>query len=89
MPASEFLGWQDYFSIYPFTQEREDARAAMLASVIANISGKVLKQPLKEKVFMPDYLATRQPVVEKSLDQQRLEFLAFKQNLQAAQGKVQ
>lgn len=90
MPASEFLGWQAYFEIYPFSEERQDARFAMLATVIANISGKTLKHSLKEKDFMPDYLNERNRIVpDKSLEEQRLEFVAFKEQLQAAQAKVQ
>jgi len=90
MPASEFLGWQEYFSIFPFSEERSDARFAMLAAVIANISGKTLKHSLREDDFMPDYLKERTPVVtDKTLEQQHLEFAAFKEKLQAANGKIQ
>lgn len=90
MPASEFFGWQEYFEIYPFSEDRQDARVAMLASVIANISGKILKRTMREADFMPDYLQEQNKIVaDKSLAQQRLEFLMFKQQLQAAQGKVQ
>ena len=90
MRASEYFGWQEYFDIYPFTQDREDARFAMLATVIANISGKTLKHSLREDDFMPDYLKERTPVVtDKTLEQQHLEFAAFKEKLQAANGKIQ
>lgn len=89
MPASEFFGWQEFFEIYPFTQERADSRFAMLAAVIANVSGKSLKRAMRERDFMPDYLGARRSVVrEKSLEEQRLEFLAFKQKLNATQRKM-
>lgn len=90
MPASEFFGWQEYFSIFPFSEERADARFAMVAAVIANVSGKSLKRAMKESDFMPHYIQEQNKiVVEKSLEQQRLEFAAFKAQLQAAQGKIQ
>jgi hypothetical protein len=79
MPISEFYGWQAYFEIYPFTQDREDARAAMLAAVIANISGKALKHPVKESLFMPEYLQ-REKIITDPL--QRDEYAAFKAKLQ-------
>lgn len=84
MPSTEYLGWQAYFDIYPFTQDREDERFAMLASVIANVSGKTLKHSLRETDFMPDFLQERKSImIEKSLDQQHLEFIAFKEKLNA------
>jgi len=84
MPASEYFGWQEYFDIYPFTQDREDARFAMLAAVIANVSGKMLKSSMSESVFLPDYLGERKLVViEKSLEQQAQEFSDFKERLRA------
>lgn len=90
MPATEYLDWQEYFSIYPFSEDREDARFAMLATVIANVSGKTLKHSLNEINFMPDFLKERKQsvIVEKSLEQQHLEFVAFKEKLNAAQRKM-
>lgn len=63
----------------------------MLAAVIANVSGKTLRHSMREVDFLPDFLQERkQPIViEKSLEQQHLEFVAFKEKLQAAQGKIQ
>lgn len=90
MPASEFFGWQEFFTIFPFTQERADSRFAMLAAVIANVSGKTLKHAMKEIDFLPDFLKERkQSVVEKSIELQRKEWAAFKEKYQAAQGKTQ
>ena len=86
MPASEYLDWQQYFDIYPFSEDREDARFAMLAAVIANVSGKTLKNSLRESMFMPDYLKERnKPMIEKSLEQQAREWAEFKAKYQAAQ----
>lgn len=90
MPASEFFGWQSYFDIYPFSEDREDARFAMLAAVIANVSGKSLKRAMRETDFMPNYLGIKQPMMrEKSLEEQAREFQEFKQKLNAVQHKVQ
>jgi hypothetical protein len=83
MPASEFAGWQAFFSIYPFTQDREDYRTALLATTISNVSGRMLQQLSDVDTFLPDYLhiAPR----EKTLDQQRADKEAFKAQLFAAQ----
>jgi hypothetical protein len=61
MPASDFVGWQEYFSIYPFTQDREDLRSARLCAVITNMSGKAVERTVDARDFLPDYLMTRQP----------------------------
>ena len=63
----------------------------MLAAVIANISGKSLKHPMRETDFIPDFLGERNKpvVIEKSLEQQKLEWANFKEKYQAAQGKIQ
>jgi hypothetical protein len=76
--------WKEYFSLYPFSQERQERSFAMLASLIANISGKTLNEPLHEDFFMPDYLNEREQVevVEKSIEQQTEEALVFRQRLQ-------
>jgi hypothetical protein len=91
MPAGEYADWQEYFSIYPFTQDREDARAAMLAAVIANVSGKTLKKPLSESTFLIDYLGERQtakPRAAPSIEQQQAEFAAFIKKYKAAEATV-
>jgi hypothetical protein len=83
MPYSEFLGWQAYFQLYPFTQDREDYRTALVAATIANMSGKSLKRARAVEDFLPHYL---QPVTqEKSIEQQRADKEAFKAKLRAAQ----
>ena len=86
MPANDFVGWQAYFEIYPFTQEADDIRTAVLAQVIANISGKTLKNPMKLSAFLqmlPAYLETQKPITDPL---QRNEYKAFKQKLQDAKG---
>lgn len=96
MPAQEFIYWQSYFSIFPFTQDREDWHAAMISVTIANYLGMLLAQnsgrrsykPVSVEAFLPDYLGTRKPakVVEKSVEQQHMEMAAFVEKLKAAQG---
>jgi hypothetical protein len=61
LPASEIEFWTAYYSIFPFPQEREDARTALLAQVISNMSGRTLKDNYLRKLqdFLPDYLEER------------------------------
>jgi len=75
--------WEAYFDIFPFTQDREDRRFAMLASVIANTSGKSYKDPFPESFFLPDYLQdqVRTVVPVRSIEVQTQEALAFRQRL--------
>ena len=99
MPASEFFGWQAYFDIYPFTQDRQDWHAAMISITIANYLGMLLAQnagktsynPVNIETFLPDYLGAHKPVVmaDKSIEQQAREFADFKQRLNDAQPKIQ
>ena len=62
----------------------------MLAAVIANVSGKILKHSMREIDFLPDFLGERNKpiVIEKSLEQQKIEWAAFKEKYQAAQRKM-
>jgi hypothetical protein len=83
MSATEFIGWQAYFDIYPFTQEREDARTALLAQMIANMSGKSLKKSAKLSAFLPVYIESEKIITDPL---QRDEYKAFKQKLQDIKG---
>jgi hypothetical protein len=87
MSASEFMGWREYFNIFPFTQDREDARIGLLCSVIANVSGRV-KTMTGASDFIPDFLGTLPSPTEKSLEQQELEWKAFRAKLAIAKGQV-
>jgi hypothetical protein len=79
------LFWQEHFSFYPFTFDREDARFAKLIAWMVNISGRTAKKPFKETDFLPDYLGEKRAPArkEKTLEQQRSDFLAFKAKLKA------
>jgi len=79
MRASEFIGWQAYFEVYPFTQEREDERTALLAQVVANMSGKSLKKTIKLSAFMPVYFENERIITDPL---QRDEYRAWKQKAQ-------
>lgn len=61
LPASEIEFWRDYYQIFPFPQERADARTALLAQTISNMSGRMLKDMYLTRVqdFLPDYLEER------------------------------
>ncbi len=59
MPASEIVGWMEYFSIYPFTPDREDFRTARLCEMI-NLNTQMLGfKDKSSEFFMPDYLTDR------------------------------
>jgi len=88
MPASEFIGWQAYFDIYPFTQAREDERHAEMLSVLTYMSGRTLKNPTPESVFMPDYLQQRTAAKVIKDPLQRDDYAAFAAKLKAAQGQT-
>lgn len=60
LPASEIMFWRDYYDIFPFPQEREDLRTALLAERITNmisiqIAGSKAHM-LKIDDFLPNYL---------------------------------
>lgn len=90
LPVSEIEFWREYYSMFPFPQDREDSRIALLAQTISNMSGRSLKDSALRKIedFLPDYLGTRKiTIVEKSLEQQRLEKEEFKKKLKQFQKK--
>lgn len=76
MPASEINGWREYFSIYPFTQEREDFRIAMLAELVNNSVQMKYFKGKSYKDFLPDYLGEFAPK-EKTEEQKEAEERAY------------
>ena len=95
MPADEFLYWQSFFSIYPFTQDQRDWQSAMLLSTLVNLhnaahaSKRHPYKPVSPLDFLPDYLNERKPKeTEKSVEEQNAEFEAFKRNYLAAESKA-
>jgi hypothetical protein len=88
LSASEFLFWQEYFSYFPFSEDRADRRFAMLASVLSYVEGRTLKQPIPEHTFVPDYLGERKPAGDISLEQQERDMARFAAKLKAMQGRT-
>ena len=83
LPASEIEYWKDYYNIFPFPQERDDARAARLLEMM-NLAaqGKAYKDA-KFKDFLPDYLGDTSQ--QKSLKQQADADKAFASKLMEMQ----
>ena len=77
LPATEIMGWMEYFEIYPFTQDREDARVALLAQTIANMSGKSLKKTMDIGMFIPNWLNDTESTTQRTLEQQKVADEAF------------
>lgn len=63
---------------------------ALLAELINNIPQSLAYQNKKMMDFLPDYFGAREPVAitEKSLEQQRVEWAAFKEKYLAAQRRM-
>ena len=61
LPASEIMFWKEYYDIFPFPQERDDLRTALLAERITNMisiqtAGRNARM-LDMDDFMPKYLS--------------------------------
>lgn len=85
MTAEEFVFWQEHFSYFPFTFDRDDKRFAMLVSNLTYIQGRQLKDFVDQYKFIPDYLGNRGIVKtgNKTLEQQEQEFKAFHSKLKS------
>lgn len=59
LPASEIVGWMEYFTIYPFTQDREDYRMARILEMINNATQNLGFRNKTWEFFLPDYLGVR------------------------------
>lgn len=78
MPASEIVGWQEYFSIYGWTNEQVDTGLAKIVQAVMNMSGRTRKQLIELNDLLPPYLQNPDiPIGEKSLEQQRAEAEAY------------
>ena len=88
LPASEIEYWHEYFHRYPFTQDREDMRTALICQTIANMSGKKVKKDLSISVFLPNFSGKSKPQPEKSVAQQQAEFSAFVSDLRNKQAQI-
>ena len=88
MTAEEFAFWDEHFSYYPFTIDRDDQRHAELLSNLMYVEGRQLKNPIKAIQFIPDYLGTRGKVShEPTLEEQEAQFKAFVSKLKSVSPK--
>lgn len=55
MSSRQLSEWVAYNQLEPFGEERDDLRAAIIASVIANALGGRKGKKFKPKDFMPDF----------------------------------
>ena len=81
------MGWEEFFDIYPFTQEREDVRMARLAELINNIvPAKYYKNIKSFMDFMPIFTdADKQQAKDRTLEQQTADDVAFGEKLKSIQ----
>jgi hypothetical protein len=81
--SHEFAEWRAYDLRDPIGPERSDMMAAVIASTVANFSGRV-KRPLKHKDFMPTFGPPKRQSAEQILNAFRL---AGRMSAQVAQQK--
>jgi hypothetical protein len=57
MSAEDWLAWQHYYSLEPWSEERADLRSGMIAAVIAetNRDRKKRRKPYTAADFMPRF----------------------------------
>lgn len=60
--AEQFAEWAAFFSLEPWGFHEENRRMGVLASTVANMSGKKLKRPMSAKDFMPQDPERKEPV---------------------------
>jgi hypothetical protein len=69
LPASEIAGWMEYFTIYPFAEDREDFRMARILEMLNNsVQGLGFRGKTWE-FFLPDYLGVRDRAAEREQEQ--------------------
>lgn len=85
LPASEIVFWQEYFDIYPFTQEREDARAALIAQTVTNMQGRYVENPQSIDKFMPNF-HSKKTSLQRQIDRAN-QFASKLQELKARQSQ--
>lgn len=84
MPVTEYAGWIAFFSIYPFSEDRQDVRTAELITTIRNMSGRTLIATETMQENLTDYLG----VIDRnqlSLEKQAAADRAFGEKLRKAQ----
>ena len=58
--SRELTEWQAYYGLEPFGEDRNDLRAGIVASTVANVFRKSGTQPYKAQDFMPQFGKPRQ-----------------------------
>ena len=68
MSWAQFYGWTIYSSLEPFGSKREDLRAGVVASVIANVNRDSQKRakPFQPFEFFPEYVEARGAAILRS-----------------------
>lgn len=56
MSATEFMEWHEVMKLDPFGGIRSDIQAAIIASTVANMSGKTVKKDVKPADFLPEFM---------------------------------
>ena len=64
--AAELTEWEAFDRLDPFTRERDDLRAGIVASTIANVNRGKGKRAYTPKDFMPDYRPKGARLAEKA-----------------------
>lgn len=59
MSSTEFMQWQAVAKFKPFGDSRSDIQMAILASTIANMSGKTVKKDTTLADFLPDWTGAK------------------------------
>jgi hypothetical protein len=79
MPAHEFIEWQSYFNLYPFSFEVIEHSTAKLLYFIFNTAGKQFRPVKDHLVFLPEYMKEEKEIIfkPKSLEQQYAEMSGF------------
>lgn len=90
LPVSVINGWKEYFSIYPFSDTREDIRNALLRAAIYNISGKKLKRDVNPKELLIDYIdeIKKRSSPRNSRNEQNLKYIQHMQKIEGILSNV-
>lgn len=77
--SRQISDWMIYFELEPFDEQRADLRAAMLASLTANMNRKSGTPPFSELDFMP-YVPNKEQIKSKQSSKQLKNFLGQRVN---------
>lgn len=89
LPASEIVGWMEYFKVYPFTQDREDFRMARILEMINNSTQSMGFKNKTWDFFLPDYLGMIDKAAiaeQEQIDAERAFVHRYQEAMRQAQG---